>query len=33
LVFRAKDLAAAKKGFDAANKACNDCHKKFRDKE
>ena len=31
--FRAKDLAAAKKGFDAANKACNDCHKKFRDKE
>lgn len=31
--FKAKDAASAKKSFDAANKACNDCHKKFRDKE
>ena len=31
--FKAKDAAGAKKAFDAANKACNDCHKKFRDKE
>lgn len=31
--FKAKNLADAKKAFDAANKACNDCHKKFRDKE
>ena len=31
--FKAKDLAGAKKAFDAANKACNECHKKFRDKE
>jgi cytochrome c556 len=31
--FKAKDLAGAKKSFDAANKACNECHKKFRDKE
>lgn len=31
--FKGKDLAGAKKAFDAANKACNECHKKFRDKE
>ena len=31
--FKAKNLAGAKKAFDAANKACNECHKKFRDKE